>query len=787
MGADGGPALTTDAARIHQPSDTVVTSIDSTRRDRIIVRGIVQGVGFRPFVARLASELDLSGFCGNDDSSVFIEVEGRQADLDLFAQRVRSDAPSMSVIVDLTAEPMPAQGTNDFRIVESVHVDGARTLISPDVATCADCLREFGDPSDRRYLHPFVNCTNCGPRFTVITELPYDRPFTTMADFPMCAQCRAEYRDPADRRFHAQPISCHDCGPRIFLEQDGIRIDADVVRHAQRVLREGLILAVKGIGGFHLVCDATNPDAVDRLRERKHRPDKPLAVMAVDVAAARTIATISDREAELLRHPARPIVLLTKKQRCDLAIGIAPGIGELGVLLPYTPLHQLLFRGDTPRLLVMTSGNLSGEPLCFDNDDARVRLASIADAFLMHDRTIAVPCEDSVLAVEAGTDMPIRRSRGFAPLPVALHRRGPVVLAVGAEVKNTFCLVREDFAFCSSHLGDMGTLESQRAFERSVEQLTTLHRVLPELVVADDHPGYSTRQWAQRYCDVNDVPLRTAQHHHAHVASLLAEHDRLDTRVLGIAFDGTGYGCDSSIWGGELLTVGPDILQVERAAHLRSFWLPGGDAAVRNPARVAMALLHEAGVADIDGLPCTDALSDDERVLLASQSSTGVGCVRTTSMGRLFDGVASLLGVRHRVTYEAQAAIELETLAASASSATELAFGDGLDFAPLLRGLVDGVRSGESRAALALGFHLALANATAELASRVVTGTDTIGLTGGVFQNRLLVRLLRAELQAKGFDVLTHRLVPANDGGLSLGQAVLGRAIARRDGIGATS
>ncbi|TSE00958.1 carbamoyltransferase HypF [Skermania sp. ID1734] len=758
-------------------------------RRRLTVRGVVQGVGFRPFVARLAGELDLCGYCGNDDSSVFIEVEGRHDAVENFVRRLPASAPPLAVISAVAVDDLPPQGDRTFRIVESRHTAGGRTLVSPDIATCADCLRELRDPRNRRYRHPFINCTNCGPRFTVITDLPYDRPVTTMASFPMCADCAAEYRRPTDRRYHAQPICCHQCGPRIWLETDAGRVDGDdaVLSAAQEALSAGLIVAMKGLGGFHLACDATNPAAVRRLRERKHRPAKPFAVMAPDVAAVRRCCTVSADEQRLLEAPTRPIVLLRKHGCGPIADEVAPGIDELGMMLPYTPLHHLLLEPPST-LLVMTSGNLSGEPLCYTNDDARARLADIADVFLMHDRDIAVPCEDSVLAVSAGREVPIRRSRGFAPLPVLLDSPAPVVLSVGAELKNTFCLTRQDFAFCSAHLGDMGTLESQRAFERSVEQLTTMHRVTPELVVADDHPGYATRQWAQRYSDATGVPMRTVQHHHAHVASLLAEHGRVGTRILGVAFDGTGYGCDRTVWGGELLLVGPDLLAASRVGHLRDFLLPGGEAAVRNPARVALALLHEASITDIDGLPCTRALDDPERDLVASQLRTGVGCVRTTSMGRLFDGVSSLLGVRHRVSYEAQAAIELEALARSAddAAAVPMALRDNiLDFEPALRGIIAGLLGGTDPAALALGFHHALATATANLAATLAdsAGVGTIGLTGGVFQNRILLRALRTDLERRGFEVLDHKIVPANDGGLSLGQAVLGIAATPSIGV----
>ncbi|MFM1722649.1 carbamoyltransferase HypF [Rhodococcus sp. PAM 2766] len=767
----------------------------AVERHRLTVRGVVQGVGFRPFVARLAGELGLVGHCGNDEVSVFVEAQGPPRVLAEFAERVRRDAPPLAVVLDVAVEHLdgPVADPSGFRIVPSLHTPGARTLVPPDVGICADCAREMADPADRRYRHPFVNCTNCGPRYTVITDLPYDRPYTTMAAFSMCARCAREYADPADRRYHAQPTCCPECGPRIFAERYGVRIDGDddVLGVVQQAIAEGGIVAIKGIGGFHLVCDATNAAAVELLRERKDRPAKPFAVMAADLPTAHTICTIDDTEAAVLRSPARPIVLLRTRIGVEVADAVAPGLDELGILLPYAPLHHLLFAPTPgggvppPRLLVMTSGNRGGEPLCFTNDDARQRLSGIADVFLMHDRDIAVPCEDSVLTVVDGAVQPIRRSRGYAPLPVLLDGPGPTVLAVGAEVKNTFCLTRQEFAFCSGHLGDMGTLESRRAFETAVAQLSALHAVRPDLVVADDHPGYSTRNWAEDYSARTGIALATVQHHHAHVAALAAEHRVIGTPLLGIAFDGTGYGCDRTVWGGELLLVGADLHDATRAGHVQSFPLPGGDAAVRNPARVALALLGEVGLLDeADDLPCVRALAADERSLVTAQLSSGLGCVRTTSVGRLFDGVASILGVRHRVTYEAQAAVELEAIARTAArpEPIEMRVVDGqLRLPELLTGLVSGVRAGATLPELAFGFHRALASATAALAVEVAetSGVETVGLTGGVFQNRLLTTMVRTALQAEGLRVLTHRVVPPNDGGLSLGQAALGAALLR--------
>ncbi len=766
-------------------TDTAVR-VESVQRRWIEVHGVVQGVGFRPFVAVLAAELGISGHCGNDAQRVFIEAEGPAEALDELVRRIEVQAPPLAVVVAVRQESRAVRREVGFSIVPSRTRAGTRTLVPPDVGTCADCNRELADPRDRRFRHPFISCTNCGPRFTIIEDLPYDRPATTMAAFALCEACRAEYADPADRRFHAQPIACHDCGPRLWFECDGQRLDGDdvVLDHAARLLTTGGILAVKGVGGFHLACDATDEGAVAELRSRKRRPGKPFAVMARDLTAVRRIADLSAFEGAVLGQPARPIVLL-RGVESNLAPSVAPGLDEIGVMLPYTPLHHLLFDalGEDVDVLVMTSGNLADEPLCFRNDEARSRLAGLADAFLLHDREIAVPCDDSVVTVWDGEELPIRRSRGYAPLPVHLGALAdaPVVLAVGAEVKNTCCLVRDDMAFCSGHLGDMGSLESQSAFGVAVDQLTTLHAAVPGLVVADDHPSYATRAWAERYAHDHDVSLVTVQHHHAHVASLQAEHGRLGTPMIGVAFDGTGYGCDRTVWGGELLLTGSDVATVTRVGHLEAFWLPGGDRAVRHPFRVALALLAAAGITDTAGLDLATACPEAEQAVVRAQLARGVGCVRTTSVGRLFDGVASLLGVRHDVTYEAQAAIELEALARSADEAVELPLdvADGeLKLGRLVTAVVDGVRAGRSSAALALGFHRALARATVELVVAAARANDvaTVGLTGGVFQNRVLLDELVAPLRDAGLIVLTHHRVPPNDGGLSLGQAAVGRA-----------
>lgn len=747
-------------------------------RRSCVIRGVVQGVGFRPHVARVAADFSVTGFCGNDDESVFIEAQGPEHEVAAFLAAVRAQLPPLAYIVDYEEVDLPPiQDAAGFRIISSKHTAGARTLIPPDVACCTDCLAEQRDPTNRRYRYPFITCTNCGPRLSIIRDLPYDRALTTMESFPMCAACAREYSDPSDRRFHAQPISCFDCGPLLWLEggpEAGDSADLllweDAIDRARQLLREGRIVAVKGIGGFHLLCDATNDGAVARLRQRKRRPDKPLAVMVSSLDDARAIATLSAHQEAELTSPQRPIVLCPQAPGYALAAGVAPGLDDIGLMLPYAPLHELLVAGSLA--VVATSGNRSGEPLCYKNEDAMEVLGDIADAFLMHDRGIHVPVEDSVLLADGEGTLPIRRSRGFAPLPVRLGDSDVRVLAVGGEVKNTFAITRNGMAFLSAHIGDMGSLASQRAFERSVEQMMTMHRQRPELVVADKHPGYATTGWAQRYSERTGVELLQVQHHHAHALSLVAEHDALGEDVLVAAYDGTGFGDDGTIWGGELLLLGSDPRTFDRVGHLPDFAMPGGESAVRNPWKLALGLLAEHGI-EGDDLPPFRAAPLAELRLVASQLASGTALVRTSSAGRLFDAIASLLGVRHHVTYEAQAAMELERIARSCPHS-----GHGERFgqvADLVAFLVDGVRAEVPTGCLAHGAHLGLATLTSRDLSHMAAahGVRTVGLSGGVFQNRLFTRAVLDSLP-DGLAVLTHQRVPANDGGLSLGQALAG-------------
>ncbi len=656
--------------------------------------------------------------------------------------------------------------------------------VPPDTAVCDDWVRELFDPADRRHRHPFITCTNWGPRFTIIKTLPYDRPNTTVAGFELCAACREEHTDPANRRHHAQPLACMQCGPTFQYERDGqvcSGTDA-VIARVQADLAEGLIVAIKGLGGYLLAADATNDAAVTRLRRRKSRVDKPFAVMVPDLDTARRLARVDSAEASALVSPARPIVLLRTRADSGLADAVAPGNPLVGVMLGYTPLHHLLFASGPgaperfPPVLVMTSGNVAEEPICFDDADVHRRLGPIADSICTHDRVIDAPCDDSIVRLVDDVELPIRRGRGYAPLPVRLPVAVPPTLAVGGEIKNTFAVAAGRTAWPSQHLGDMGNLETLAAFEASVARFTRFYGVDGAVAAVDAHPGYHTRRWAMQHAADHEVV--DVQHHHAHLASLMAERSvDAGESVIGFVFDGTGYGADGALWGGEIL-IG-DYTEVERWGHLREMLLPGGDSAANNPCRTALAHLFAAGVEWSESLPSVVACDDAERRVLARQLAMSTNCVTSTSIGRLFDVVASLLGLRHRITYEAQAAIELEVLAETADHAFPLAFlidADGsIDPSPVVRGIAEAVRAGVEPAAVALGFHEAVVEAMVTCARRIgdERALTVVGLTGGVFQNVLLSRLATAALREHGFEVLTHRVVPPNDGGLAIGQAMV--------------
>ncbi|MFE9066908.1 carbamoyltransferase HypF [Streptomyces violaceusniger] len=746
-------------------------------RRLVAVGGVVQGVGFRPFVHALATELGLSGRVANGPAGARIEIEGGPDAVAAFCHRLTADAPPLADIVSVATSEMPSTGGTGFAIVPSTTGHG-RTLVPPDAATCDACLTELADPADRRHRHPFIACTDCGPRFTITTVMPYDRAMTTMAAFPMCPDCAAEYTDPSDRRFHAQPIACWACGPRLRLTGAVRREDGAALAEARRMLEAGAILAVKGIGGYHLVCDATAPRTVGELRRRKARGDKPFAVMAPDPDTAARLGHLGPAERRVLTGRSRPIVLLRRRTPSPLAPQVCPGSPDIGVMLPYTPLHRLLFGlpGDPPGpgVLVVTSGNISGEPLVTDDREALRRLDGLADAWLSHDRPIVVACDDSVVRVRAdGSPLPVRRSRGFAPVRIRLPVAVRPVLAVGGDLKNTLCLAEGDSAWLSAHIGDMDSLAAQRAFERAEGHLRALTRVEPVRVAADRHPGYRTARWARR----DGRPLTLVQHHHAHIASAMVEHG-LDEPVLGIAFDGTGYGDDGAVWGGEVLLA--DYAGYRRLAHLAYAPLPGGDAAVRKPYRMALAHLRAAGLAWSPDLPCAAACPPEELRLLDSQLVRGIACVPTSSMGRLFDAVSSLVGVCHRAGYEAQAAVELEAAAVTAGRVREgYAFELGAP-APLLAAIVADLRAGTAVPLIANRFHLAVAGAvrTACRKARQSTGARTVVLTGGVFANALLDEMCTAGLGEDGFTVLGHTVVPPGDGGLALGQAVIAGRVA---------
>ncbi|KAA0120332.1 carbamoyltransferase HypF [Mycolicibacterium sp. P9-22] len=759
-------------------------------RHRFIVTGVVQGVGFRPFVHRIATELGLAGVVGNDSATVFIDIEGPAASIAEFGKRLRLDTPPLAVIDDVSSRQIrsDSQWHSGFQIATSRISASVPTAIPPDVAICDRCVAEMFDPADRRHHHPFITCTDCGPRFTIIRGLPYDRPATTMAGFPMCERCAQEYDDPADRRFHAQPIACPDCGPSLWFTGPGGRVDGvdAALAATRRRLAAGHIVAVKGIGGYHLACRPGDDAAVTALRRRKARGGKPFALMVRDLDVARQYAHIDAAEVRVLSSSARPIVLLRRRDTAPVAAGVAPGSPLIGLMLPYSPIHHLLLTpapdsgADTIDAIVLTSANRSDEPICCTAEDAARRLPALADAVLDHDRPIHIPCDDSVVRVVDGHELPIRRSRGYAPLPIDLGRDGPPVLAVGGELKNTFCLTDGRRAFCSAHIGDMGSVATLKAFTQSVRQLSELRRE-PARIATDLHPRYVTRNWAEH--NTGGRPLDLVQHHHAHVVSLLAEHGMLGEPIIGVAFDGTGYGCDDTVWGGEILRLDHDSHRFTRAGHLAAVPLAGGDAAVRNPWRMGLAHLWEARLPWHSDMAPVAAATSAELRLLRTQFATGRGCVPTTSMGRLFDAVASLLGVRQHIDYEGQAAIELESLATSACADIAVpgpvplrvdVRPDGvLDPVPLIVALASAVSGGADTAALASGFHHAVAVAVTEVVQQVAGATRTVGLTGGVFQNVLLLRSCRQLLQEAGFRVLIHRKVPPNDGGLALGQAAV--------------
>jgi hydrogenase maturation protein HypF len=748
----------------------------------VTIQGIVQGVGFRPFVYRLAVDAGLTGWVRNTPAGVFLEVQGAEDQLNSFLEDLREKTPPLAVITSIEKEEIPSVDESAFIILKSGGGENS-IQIAPDGDVCPDCLRELFDPSDRRYRYPFINCTNCGPRYTIITGVPYDRPFTTMASFPLCPQCRAEYENPLDRRFHAQPVACPVCGPRLeLLDAGGRAVAADPLETAISLLREGKILAIKGLGGYHLAVDACNAEAVRELRSRKKRDEKPFAIMSSNMAEVAGYAHFDQTEQRLLEGVEKPIVLLRKRQGNRIAPLVAPANGYFGVMLPSAPLHHLLLNG-TFHALVMTSGNLSDEPIAYRDEDARERLQGIADFYLVHDRGIHTRTDDSVIRVFQGNPIFLRRSRGYVPRAIVLPTSQRSVLAVGAELKGTVCLTRTDQAFLSQHIGDLRNDAVLRSLEETVVHLEQILAIRPELVAHDLHPDYLSTVYAQGLADLPRIPV---QHHHAHLASCMAE-NRLEGETIGVIFDGTGYGSDGTIWGGEFLVGG--YRSFRRWGHFRQVPMPGGDAAVREPFRMAFAYLHAAfgaGLYDLP-LPFLAEIPAEHRKLFLSMVERRINSPLTSSCGRLFDAVAALVGLRNRVSYEGQAAIELEALAEESETCHVYPFdlhreGEGttIDFAPLFRALVRESTEGRERAALARAFHNTLAAASAAICDsiRKETGLERVVLSGGVFQNKLLTEGILSLLTKQGFQVYLQRLAPPNDGGLALGQAIIaGRSI----------
>jgi hydrogenase maturation protein HypF len=768
-------------------SENPVDPFSEPRRIRraVRVRGVVQGVGFRPFVYRLALHNELAGHIGNDTDGVTIEIEGAETSVENFLTRLRSEAPPISRIDSVQVDELEAVGELGFSIIHSQVLGRVSTGIPADAATCADCLRELLDPQDRRHRYPFLNCTNCGPRFTITRSVPYDRPQTSMAAFPMCPACQAEYDDPLNRRFHAQPNACWDCGPRVWLESpDGVAIASDdPIAQCIENLLTGQIMAIKGIGGFHLAADATNDSVVMRLRERKHRYGKPLAIMVQDMDAAREFCLIGDEEAALLQTSARPIVLA--RAGCGIASSVAPGIPWLGVYLPHAPLQHLLFADHRVHALVMTSANLSEEPIAIDNAEARARLGNIADAFLMHNREILQRCDDSVAAIVDGAPQLIRRARGYVPLGIDLPLDSPPLLAVGGHLKSVFTLARGRFAYQSQHLGDLENISGLDFFAESLTHLMRTFEIEPQAVVYDLHPGYLSTSWAKRWAAERNLPAIAVQHHHAHIAACMAEHT-IEGPVIGLSLDGTGYGTDGNIWGGEVLIAHYD--HFDRFAHLDYVRMPGGDAAVREPWRMAFAHMLAAGVGEDEAKQLVSA-TDQEARLLSRMINRGINAPPTSSLGRLFDAAAAVILNRRKVDYEAQAAIELEGIAVDEPERldkwTEVAERSGagiIKIDHLWRALIESLRRGVPRSTIAAQFHSAIADLfIAEAASaRKSTGISQVVMGGGCMHNHRLNTLLRLGLEERRFQVFAHRRVSPGDGGLSYGQAVIGATILAR-------
>lgn len=755
-------------------------SVGELQGARIHINGVVQGVGFRPFVYNLALSLSIKGWVRNSSAGVDIEAEGSPEAVTAFIEALQRDAPPLARIDEFTVTEREPNGCAVFEIGHSEIISDAFQPISADVSLCQDCLQELLDPQDRRTRYPFINCTNCGPRFTIIRDIPYDRPNTTMAAFPMCVDCAKEYHDPLDRRFHAQPVACPRCGPMVWVEAQGQTLEKHdaALRAVRDRLVKGEVVAVKGLGGFHLACDATRAQAVDTLRRRKLRVDKPFAIMLADMQAVEKHCLIGEKERTLLTSRERPIVILRRRPQSAIAASVAPNQETLGVMLPYTPLHVLLLEREQgfPEALVMTSGNLSEEPIATDNQEARERLVDLADSFLMNDRDIHTRCDDSVVRTFEREIYPLRRGRGYAPFPVRLPWETPTMLAVGGELKNTFCLTRDRYAFLSHHIGDLANYETLQAFEGGIDHFERLFRIEPSALAYDLHPDYMATRYALERAEREGLPAIGVQHHHAHIAACMAEHGLPEgQQVIGVSFDGTGYGDDGAIWGGEFLLA--DYRSYQRVFHLDYIPMPGGEAAVREPWRLALAWLAKAEMGWEPELPAVNVANPDARETIRRMLDTGLNTPLTSSMGRLFDAVSSLAGVRQSINYEAQAAIELEAIVdRDEGQAYVFDIGDGsIDPINVIRAAVEDVLSGVATHRIAARFHRGVANMVVDVcrALRERNGGEEIVLSGGVWQNMILLSWTVRMLRDSGFHVYVHRKVPANDGGLALGQAAV--------------
>jgi hydrogenase maturation protein HypF len=749
----------------------------------IKVKGIVQGVGFRPFIFNLAEKYQLTGWVRNSSSGVEITVNGNPDKLQSFIDEISSNPPTLSRIDSVDFTEIPSDSFPDFKILRSLEEEGKFVPISPDMSICPDCQREMFDPADRRFRYPFINCTNCGPRFSIIKDIPYDRPKTTMAGFELCPTCRHEYEDPHDRRFHAQPVACADCGPRVWLSSGGkvLAEKENALQLTRKWLCAGKIVAIKGIGGYHLACDATNTEAVTALRQRKKRSDKPFALMSFSIESIRKYCEVTLEEEALLESPQHPIVLLKVKEGSSITPAVAPGQNHLGFMLPYTPLHLLLLEPAEgyPDVLVMTSGNLSEEPVAYLDEEASERLSGIANGFLLNDRPIHMRVDDSVTRIFDHVPYVIRRSRGYAPQSVQLPHPVHQILACGAELKNTFCLSIDSQAFLSHHIGDLENYETLNSFETGIDHFKNLFRISPEILAADLHPDYLSTKYAASLAASQNLPLVRVQHHHAHLAACLADNGwSSDNPVIGLTFDGTGLGNDNVIWGGEILVGG--YSGFTRRFHLAENPLPGGDTAIRHPSRIALAYLLANDLEWELSLPPVQALCSEERSILHSQLDHKINTPLTTSMGRLFDAVSALIGVRQSATYEGQAAIELENICDPAeTSAYVIPFEDDILLVkPLLEAMLRDWRDNVPNPLISARFHNGLANLALETCTRIrqESAINTVAFSGGVWQNTTLLAKTLSLLKQVGFQTLVHRQVPTNDGGLSLGQVMIAQS-----------